>query len=105
MNWFFIVISGLLGAGAGIFLRLSHISDINPWILRAGAIGLYGMSFITYALALKKLNLNVAYPVMVSIVIFSSLVFTGLHEGALKPPQIIGAVLIAIGIFMISKFS
>lgn len=68
------------------------------------AIGAYGLGFGFYALALRQLDLTLAYPLMVAFAIAGVFVY-GLVSGAenVTAMRMAGAVLIAIGVFLILK--
>ncbi len=73
----------------------------NTWIL-FGAV-LFGVSFLTWLLILSKLQLNVAYPIIISIeaVLVSILAWFVFHE-SLTLIQIAGIILVILGIILIS---
>lgn len=87
-------------------LSLSSIFDLiigffqNKWLL-AGMI-LFVISFCFYVFVLSKVQLNFAYPVMVSVgmvlVIIGSWIFLGERLSLLN---IIGILLIILGIFLL----
>lgn len=72
----------------------------NKWLL-AGMI-LFVISFVFYIFVLSKVQLNFAYPVMVSVgivlVTIGSWIFLGER---LSLPNIIGILLIILGIFLL----
>lgn len=113
MHWLQLIASGLLSGGAGILLRLAATQSAplehgtgllsNVHLLRAGALGLYGLGFLLYASALQKLSLAVAYPLMISVAMLSVVGFTLLAEGALEMTQVIGATLITAGIWLLTR--
>lgn len=112
MNWVIVVASGFFGGLASILLRIAALkgvtlgeSSILPWIARGVAVGAYGAGFVLYAIALRKTTLGVAYPTMVAISMLVVLSFTALHEHLLQPMQAVGAVVILIGVWMVTWYA
>ncbi|HDR8987582.1 TPA: small multidrug resistance protein [Burkholderia vietnamiensis] len=112
MNWLIVVASGLFGGLASILLRVAALkglilgeSSILPWIARGAAVGAYGVGFLFYAIALRKTTLGVAYSTMVAISMLVVLSFTALHESLLRPMQVVGAVVILIGVWMVTRYA
>nr|WP_232356156.1 small multidrug resistance protein [Burkholderia vietnamiensis] len=107
-----VVASGLFGGLASILLRVAALkglilgeSSILPWIARGAAVGAYGVGFLLYAIALRKTTLGVAYSTMVAISMLVVLSFTALHESLLRPMQVVGAVVILIGVWMVTRYA
>nr|WP_233624158.1 small multidrug resistance protein [Burkholderia vietnamiensis] len=107
-----VVASGLFGGLASILLRVAALkgltlgeSSILPWIARGAAVGAYGVGFLLYAIALRKTTLGVAYPTMVAISMLVVLSFTALHESLLRPMQVVGAVVILMGVWMVTRYA
>nr|WP_249182269.1 small multidrug resistance protein [Burkholderia vietnamiensis] len=107
-----VVASGLFGGLASILLRVAALkgltlgeSSILPWIARGAAVGAYGVGFLLYAIALRKTTLGVAYPTMVAISMLAVLSFTALHESLLRPMQVVGAVVILMGVWMVTRYA
>lgn len=96
---------GALGGLASILLRLAALRDdgLAPWIMRGLAIAVYGIGFVIYAFALKRTNLSIAYPLMVSCTTLVVLAFTSLHEHALRPTQLVGAMFLLVAIALVSR--
>lgn len=112
MNWLIVVASGLFGGLASILLRVAALkgltlgeSSILPWIARGAAVGAYGVGFLLYAIALRKTTLGVAYSTMVAISMLVVLSFTALHESLLRPMQVVGAVVILMGVWMVTRYA
>lgn len=78
--------------------------SFNGLLPYAVAIGSYGMGFGLYAVALRRLELSLAYPLMVAISI-AGVVGYGIFFGneSVTGARILGAALIAIGIFFVSR--
>nr|WP_254224667.1 small multidrug resistance protein [Burkholderia multivorans] len=105
-----VVASGVFGGAAGVLLRVAALkgaalgeSSLWPWIARASAVAAYGIGFVLYALALRKTTLAVAYPTMVAMSMIVVLSFTALHEQVLRPMQAMGAVVILVGVWMVTR--
>lgn len=108
MTWTLLVASGAFGGLASVLLRLAalegdSVTDWSSLILRGAAIGAYGVGFLLYAVALRKVNLGTAYPFMVAISILVVLVFTALHEHVLQSTQLAGALVILAGIWLVTR--
>lgn len=93
-----------LKAAGGASAHASSPSLLTQVLPYAGAIGAYGLGFGFYALALRQLDLTLAYPLMVAFAIAGVFVY-GLWSGAeaITAMRVVGATLIAIGVFLISK--
>ncbi|MBN3787929.1 small multidrug resistance protein [Burkholderia sp. Ac-20353] len=112
MNWLIVIASGIFGGLASVLLRIAALKGIAlgessalPWIARGAAIGAYGIGFVLYAIALRKTTLGVAYPTMVAISMLVVLSFTALYEHLLKPLQAVGAVVVLIGVWMVTRYA
>ncbi|MBC8746227.1 small multidrug resistance pump [Paraburkholderia sp. WC7.3g] len=110
MSLIALIASGMLSGLASVLLRLAALRAATPsvgeWVpllLRVAAIGSYGVGFVLYALALRKASLGVAYPLMVAVSILVVLAFTALHEQMLKPTQLVGAVVILGGVWLVTR--
>jgi small multidrug resistance pump len=110
MSLIALIASGMLSGLASVLLRLAALRSATPsadtWmpiLYWVGAMGSYGVGFVLYALALRKANLGVAYPLMVAVSILVVLAFTGLHEHVLRPTQLIGAVVILGGVWLVTR--
>jgi quaternary ammonium compound-resistance protein SugE len=91
----------MAGTGAGQAPAPSMLSQAAPYL---GAIGAYGLGFGFYALALRHLDLTLAYPLMVAFAIAGVFAY-GLLSGteAITAMRAAGAAFIAVGVFLISK--
>ncbi len=89
------------GAGSSAGLPASLLGQALPYL---AAIGAYGLGFGFYALALRQLDLTLAYPLMVAFAIAGVFGY-GLLSGAesISAARMAGAAFIAIGIFLLSK--
>lgn len=94
---------GLKAAGAGSAQAVapSLLAQALPYL---GAIGAYGLGFGFYALALRQLDLTLAYPLMVASAIAGVFLY-GLLSGTetVTVMRMAGAAFIAIGVFLILK--
>ncbi|TDN69869.1 small multidrug resistance protein [Paraburkholderia sp. BL10I2N1] len=110
MSFITLIASGTLSGLASVLLRLAALraatasaGEWMPILFRAAALGSYGVGFVLYALALRKANLGVAYPLMVAVSILVVLTFTVLHEHVLKPTQLVGAAVILGGVWLVTR--
>lgn len=114
MQYAYLFISGILGGIASISLKIASINSNKVSSLEfftfniAGtyliSIISYGLGFLFYGLALKKIELTLAYPVMVGITIislFSYGYFIGNEVVSIY--RVFGSILIFIGIFLIVR--
>ncbi|HAP28141.1 MAG TPA: ligand-binding protein SH3 [Achromobacter sp.] len=112
MAYLWLILSAACSVAASVALKAAGAASAQaatPSLLTqalpyAGAIGAYGLGFGFYALALRQLDLTLAYPLMVAFAIAGVFVY-GLLSGAeaITAMRMAGAILIAIGVFLISK--
>jgi multidrug transporter EmrE-like cation transporter len=73
----------------------------NPYLL--AGVGLFALNVVLYAAALARLNLSVAYPVMVAgglvLVVLASAVWL---DEPLSPVQVVGVALFVAGILLVT---
>ncbi|CAN7464956.1 ligand-binding protein SH3 [Caballeronia sp. LjRoot34] len=116
MAIFLLFAAGTFSAVASILLRVAATMNTTlvsgglvslgtltsgPMLMRAGAIGAYGGGFVLYAIALRRVELSVAYPLMVGITIIELFGY-GLFAGeAVTVKAVAGAALLAAGIYLI----
>ncbi|WP_429256538.1 ligand-binding protein SH3 [Paraburkholderia sp. GAS334] len=81
----------------------SHLSALlnQAMLLRVGALGAYGLGFIFYAIALKKIELSVAYPLMVGVTVFEIFVFGMMSNEALTLRTLTGAGFLLVGVVLL----
>lgn len=73
----------------------------NAWIL-LGAV-LFVISFMTWLFILSKLQLNIAYPIIISIeAVLVTVASWFLFHEYLSWPQIVGVIFVILGIILIS---
>lgn len=110
MAYILLIASGIMSALASVLLRIAgqmpeaaattFALTSTPMLLRFGAIAAYGLGFILYALALRRIELSVAYPLMVGVAILAIFAY-GLAGGdSVTLRSVIGAVLIFSGILL-----
>jgi len=89
------------GANSSAAVALPFTAQALPYL---AAIGAYGLGFGFYALALRQLDLTLAYPLMVAFAVAGVFLY-GLLVGAesISAMRLAGAALIALGVFLISK--
>lgn len=93
MSYIAVLLSGSFSALASVLLRLAgkmpadhgaFILDFaaRPLLYRFGAVCAYGAGFVLYAVALRRIELSVAYPLMVAVTILEITLFgVALGEG------------------------
>jgi small multidrug resistance pump len=113
----FLIIAFILNAAASILLKLHAVTGFNTKnVLSLSfiseniyffiALVLFGLNVVFYTLALSKLPLSIAYPVMVvmSFIIVNSFSFIYFKEHILTP-QVLGYVFILIGIALVVGYA
>ncbi len=109
MKWLFVILGIVANTGASVLLRAAAPNaPANPVLalfrpLVLVALASYGLAFVFYSLALTRLPLNVAYPVMTAgavllVGISASLFF----KEPLAPTAIAGYVLLVAGIALLT---
>jgi small multidrug resistance pump len=73
----------------------------RPMLFRMAAIGAYGAGFALYAIALKRVELSVAYPLMVGITILEILLFGVVSGEALSLRTVAGAALLLFSVMLL----
>lgn len=112
MSLMLLLLSGTCSAMASILLRVAGQLGVapdalamtlftRPMLLRAGALGAYGAGFLLYALALRKIELSVAYPLMVGVTLLEIFVFGLCNNEALTLKTLAGAGLLTAGVFLL----
>jgi small multidrug resistance pump len=113
MSILLLLISGSCSALASILLRVASqypaigASDVvtlvlaRPNVMRAAALGAYGIGFLLYALALKRVELSVAYPVMVAVTVVELFLFSLWNGDGLSMKTISGAALLVVGVWLL----
>jgi len=105
-------LSGTMSAVASVLLRVAGQMTMNgsvaalslsstPTLLRGGAVVAYGAGFVLYALALKRIELSIAYPLMVSVAILEIFGYEVLLGDGVQLRSALGALLIMLGIFLV----
>jgi multidrug transporter EmrE-like cation transporter len=100
--------AALASALASLLIKFSNQagSDWNvarlTWL--GAACATYALGFVSYTVALQKLDMSLAYPIMTGIAIaFVALIgYVALNE-AITPAKIAGMVLVAAGAFLLSR--
>lgn len=107
-----LLISGSCSALASILLRLASqyafaggnlvaLLTARPNLMRASALGAYGVGFLLYALALKRIELSVAYPVMVAVTVVELFLFSLWSGDGLSMKTVSGAALLVAGVWLL----
>lgn len=99
--WISLVLALFLNAFSNIAVKVGAIKSSKIFIL-IGLLG-FGIQFMFYAFALKKINLSIAYPIMVGcgfmIIGIYSHIFLKEHISIFG---ILGMILIVIGVAFVS---
>ncbi|MNR48107.1 4-amino-4-deoxy-L-arabinose-phosphoundecaprenol flippase subunit ArnE [compost metagenome] len=112
MAYLWLILSGACSVAASVALKAaganSSAAPPLPLVAQAlpylAAVGAYGLGFGLYALALRQLDLTLAYPLMVAFAIAGVFLY-GLLSGAesISAMRMAGAAFIAVGVFLMSK--
>jgi small multidrug resistance pump len=110
MKWLILILGVLSNASASVLIKVAMTNASTPIQLSKplsiignipliSGLGLYGMAFVLYALALTYLPLNVAHPILTSgsiaLVAIASVLFFG---ETLTAVNIAGIFLITLGV-------
>ncbi|RFU47454.1 ligand-binding protein SH3 [Paraburkholderia sp. DHOC27] len=112
MPIFLLFVSGLCSALASVLLRMASqygavhgdLADLvlsRPTMMRVGALGAYGIGFVLYAIALRRVELSVAYPLMVGTTVILLFLFSLMSGAGLSPRTVGGAALLMAGIWFL----
>ncbi|WP_175944835.1 MULTISPECIES: SMR family transporter [unclassified Caballeronia] len=112
MQYITLLLSGTCSALASILLRLAGtlpasghalVFGMEPraLIYRLGAIGAYGAGFVLYALALRRVELSVAYPLMVAVTILEIMLFGVVLGEAMSLRTLAGATLLIASVLLL----
>lgn len=101
------VLAALASAGASLLIKLA--SGDNDWTptrmaYLSGACATYALGFICYTMALRKLPMTLAYPVMTATTIaLVTLLGICVLKETLSVMQLTGLVLISAGVFALVR--
>ena len=100
--------AALASALASRFIKIAHrydtLSQTQPLAWLCAAAGAYVLGFAAYTLALGKLPVSLAYPVMVAM---TMVLLVGFGYALLQEPlairKLIGIGIIAVGVFVLAR--
>ena len=105
---FWCALAAAASATATYLIKLSHLGG-SDWTLSrlvylGGACATYGLGFVCYSVALQKMPMSLAYPLMTAITmsVVTIVGFLALGE-ALTVPKVVGTLVIAVGAFILSR--
>jgi small multidrug resistance pump len=110
MAYLFLLIAAMSSAAATLFLRRAGTTQPQQlllglplaWCLTFFALTVYGLGFLAYAQALKRVPANFAYPVMTSITLLFTLSVGWFWLGESFGLRVAaGALLLLLGIYLI----
>jgi small multidrug resistance pump len=114
MQFVILLASGTCSALASVLLRLAGrgaayhgaalpwlATPLGPLLYRLAAIGAYGAGFVLYALALKRVELSIAYPLMVTVTILEILLFSAVLGETMSLRTLAGAAFLIVGIALL----
>ncbi len=90
-----------LGGGRGIIANIWEIFTTPSLVL---GIFCLGLAVIAYAIALRNINLSVAYPVMTTSVVVLVAIFSAIYFGEpVTLVKAVGTVLVISGVILLSQ--
>lgn len=101
-------LAGLASAVANWLIKLSNRGGaewtFERFAFLGAAAGTYGLGFVLYSLALRRLDMGIAYPAMTAaaMALVAAIGFIALDE-PLTMSKVAGMVLIAAGAFALSR--
>ena len=112
MKWLLIIFGIAANAAASILVKYNAVGGeqngwhvlglVNP--LMALAVASYGLAFLFYSLALARLPLNVAHPIMTAgAIVVVGLSSFGLFRESLSTSILLGYALVLGGIMLLSS--
>ena len=112
MQYVVLLLSGTCSALASILLRIAGKGSVHggvlilgmegrPLLYRLAAIGAYGAGIVLYAFALRRVELSIAYPLMVTVTILEILLFGVLVGEAMSLRTLAGAALLIVSIVLL----
>lgn len=105
---FWCALASLASAGATYLIKMSSGAGEGMSLARlmwlGAACASYGMGFVAYALALHRLQISIAYPVMTAITIAMVAVigYFALQE-PIGASRLAGIALVAVGAFLVAR--
>ena len=105
--FFFVLLASFANALASIFLVLNSETNTSQSPIAVSrylilSIVFFGANFFLYSKALEKIDVSVAYPVLVVISIAVIYGFTIFHyDKQISYLQILGSVLISFGLYLV----
>jgi multidrug transporter EmrE-like cation transporter len=99
---------GLAGALVGSHVLMRHAAQFaplsRPWIIsNASALAIYVVIFVLYTLLLRRFALSQLYPTYTALSVMG--VYAAgvlLFNEPMSPLQVLGLVLVAVGIFLLA---
>jgi len=104
-----LAISILLGVAAQIMLKTGAERTGTAWLAQflspftIGGLGLYAVGFFFYIIALRRLPLSLAFPMVASSYVMVALAAHYLWGESFGWPQLAGLLLIGAGIVMLHQ--
>lgn len=115
-----LVVALILNATANLLIKASAMNSDGGGVLAGGAVGAikalltnvpflvglicFGLNLVAYQFALQKMQISIAYPIMVTCGYVIIVVVAGMKMGErLAPVQWAGVVLILAGVWLVSS--
>ena len=110
-GWTLVLLAGTLNCAGNLLLKQSRLQAggsslsellLSPWFL--GGLGCYGINVIVFAMALDRLPISVAYPVLAGLgFLLIAILAKWLFGETVAPIQWLGVGLILIGIILATR--
>jgi small multidrug resistance pump len=108
----FLLLSGTFSAIASILLRVAGRSPEDftrlrntlcnrAMLFRFGALCAYGLGFICYAVSLKRIELSIAYPLMVGVTILEIFIFGYFTSEVITARSVTGAGCLIVAMILL----
>lgn len=107
-GYLFCALSALASALATLFIKYANHAGDGLATARLAWLGaaciVYGLGFVSYSVALQKLHMSLAYPIMtgMAMAMVAIIGFVVLDE-PMSVSKVAGMVLIALGAFALSR--
>jgi multidrug transporter EmrE-like cation transporter len=100
--------AALASALASLLIKFANQAGSDWNLVRLAWLGAacttYGLGFISYSVALQKLEMSLAYPIMTGVAIACvALIGATVLDEAITPARIAGMLLVAAGAFLLSR--
>jgi len=105
--WLLLVLAALFNAFGNILLKNASVFSLATKsfviYLMAGTL-FFGLNLIFYAVALRDIKLNIAYPILVGIGLIIICIYSVIIDSrSLSIKELLGAAVILFGVYLLSS--